>query len=159
MDVLLTKFKWQFALGLFRWYSSCLCVCQTNLLIRLDKYWTFRRRWHDTEPEECESFSSQIDYLGHVVPSGLLEVSIRTIDIISRLEYPATVKVLLSSLGLCNVFHRFFLKLYIYCCHPAEQEATSWSATSLCWIHRRWKYLLRAGKGEIDRTIYAGSFT
>lgn len=64
--------------------------------------------------EKCEVFTNCtncIDYLRHFIRPGLLEVSIRMIDAIRRLERPAPMTEVRSFQGMCNVFYHFFPKL------------------------------------------------
>lgn len=51
-----------------------------------------------------EFFTNHIDYLGHALCPGQLKVSVRTTNVVCRLEHPTKLKELQSILGLCNVF-------------------------------------------------------
>lgn len=57
--------------------------------------------------KKCSLFSDEVDYLGHFVKPGKLEVAYRTTEAIKVLKEPSTVTGIKSFLGLCNVFRRF----------------------------------------------------
>lgn len=56
---------------------------------------------------ECFIFHKKINYLGHVINPGSLEVAPKATDAIKNLKAPTNVTKLRSFLGLCNVFRRF----------------------------------------------------
>lgn len=56
--------------------------------------------------KKFEFFTNRIDYLGHGIHPGHLEVSTETIVAIRRLEYPTAVTEIRSLLGLCHAFCR-----------------------------------------------------
>lgn len=57
--------------------------------------------------KKCECFTNLIDYLGHKIRPGLLEVSTGTIDALRQLKYKATVTYFQSFLWLSSVSLRF----------------------------------------------------
>ena len=52
-------------------------------------------------------FQSLVDYLGHVIRPGKLEVSSRTCNAIPQSKVPATQTGIRCFIDLCNVFRRF----------------------------------------------------
>ena len=57
--------------------------------------------------KKCRFFAETVDYLGHVVRPGLLEVATKNTAAIDGFEEPKTQTHLRSFLGVCNVYRRF----------------------------------------------------
>lgn len=57
--------------------------------------------------KKCDFFTNRVDYLGHVIHPGKLEVASRNTDAIKGFQEPRTQTQLRSFLGLCNVYRRF----------------------------------------------------
>jgi len=56
---------------------------------------------------KCKFFSRTVDYLGHVVSPGRLEVATKNTTAITKAVYPRTQTEMRSFLGMCNVYRRF----------------------------------------------------
>lgn len=56
---------------------------------------------------KCKFFSRTIDYLGHVVSPGRLQVARKNTVSITSAKYPTTQTEMRSFLGMCNVYRRF----------------------------------------------------
>ena len=59
------------------------------------------------KPSKCTLFSQTVDYLGHRVAPGRLEVAMKNTEPLKRCPFPTTQTDLRSFLGLCNVYRRF----------------------------------------------------
>ena len=57
--------------------------------------------------KKCKFFAKTVDYLGHVIRPGLLEVATKNTVAIDGFEEPSTQTHLQSFLGVCNVYRRF----------------------------------------------------
>ena len=57
--------------------------------------------------EKCQFFTDTVDYLGHVIRPGVLEVAEKNTATIKGFENPKTQTCLRSFLGMCNVYRRF----------------------------------------------------
>lgn len=57
--------------------------------------------------KECKLYAEQIDYLGHVIRPGCLELSEHTTDAVVKLIGSTVQMKLCSFLGLCKVSRRF----------------------------------------------------
>lgn len=57
--------------------------------------------------KKCTFYTEKINYLGHVVKPGKLEIASHIADAIHDLKTPQTLTDLRSFLGICNVFRRF----------------------------------------------------
>ncbi len=57
--------------------------------------------------KKCSFFGQSVNYLGHTIRPGLLEVANRNTDAIQGFKVPTTQTELRSFLGLCNVYRRF----------------------------------------------------
>ena len=56
---------------------------------------------------KCEFFAETVDYLGHVIRPGRLQVAQQKIEAVKGFKMPTTQTELRSFLGLCNVYRRF----------------------------------------------------
>lgn len=56
---------------------------------------------------KCHFFVNTVDYLGHVIRPGLLQVAQKNIEAIDKAIPPRTPTQVRSFLGLCNVYRRF----------------------------------------------------
>ncbi|KAK4318737.1 hypothetical protein Pmani_010278 [Petrolisthes manimaculis] len=57
--------------------------------------------------EKCEFFTSQVNYLGHVVSSEGLKPQASKVEVIKNMEAPKTIKELQSFLGMINYYRKF----------------------------------------------------
>lgn len=117
MDVLWTKFKWQFALvylyDIFIFLSmpdEHISHAREVLIFLYDVCVTLTlKKW--------EVFTNRIDFHIHVICLGPFELSTRVIEAILGLEYPSTVMELRSCSGLGNVFRCFVPKFALIADH------------------------------------------
>ena len=56
---------------------------------------------------KCNFFTDTVDYLGHVIRPGLLQVATKNTEAIKGFQHPKTQTNLRSFLGMCNVYRRF----------------------------------------------------
>ena len=107
IDVILSSVKWQFALV----YLDDIVIFSPKpeehiehvkkvLMLLQDAGVTIKLR-------KCFFFTDNIDYLGHVIRPGTLEIAPKATEAIKNLKPPKNVTELRSFLGLCNVFRRF----------------------------------------------------
>jgi len=59
--------------------------------------------------EKCTWFSDEVEYLGHIVLPGQLHVHNKIVDALKHAKSPPTKTQLISFLGVCNVYRRFFI--------------------------------------------------
>lgn len=105
--VLLTKFKWKFALvylvesvEIFLTPDKRIAHVRQVLMLLQDAAVTLQRK-------KCEVFTNGTENLGHIIRPGCIEVSTRTIDAIRGLKYRSRVKERQWFLGLSNVIRLF----------------------------------------------------
>ena len=107
VDIVLSRVKWQYALVYLDdviIYSKTLREHFTHLRTILD---LLQEAGVSLKLPKCHFFQASVDYLGHVIRPGKLEVSTRTCDAIKRAKPPTTQTGIRSFIGLCNVFRRF----------------------------------------------------
>lgn len=59
------------------------------------------------EPSKCHLFSSEVEYLGHMVRPGFISVNEKNLKAIRRAKFLQTQTQLMSFLGKCTVYRRF----------------------------------------------------
>ena len=59
------------------------------------------------KPSKCNLLAQTVDYFGHKVSPGRLEVAIKNTKVMKKCLYPSMQSHLRSFLGLCNVYRRF----------------------------------------------------
>ena len=57
--------------------------------------------------KKCKFFAKSVDYLGHVIRPGRLEVATKNTEVVKCFKELTTQTELQSFLGLCNVYRRF----------------------------------------------------
>ncbi len=57
--------------------------------------------------KKCQFFKESVDYLGHVIRSGRLELAEKNTRALREAKHPSMQTELLSFLGMCNVYRRF----------------------------------------------------
>ena len=107
IDIILSRVKWQYALVYlddviiysktveehFRHVRTVLTLLQSaGISLKLKK---------------CAFFTAAVDYLGHRIKPGKLEVASETCDAIRHAQPPTTQTEIRSFIGLCNVYRRF----------------------------------------------------
>lgn len=92
--------------GLFRQYRNIFAkarrtcrTCSKALVLLTDEYVRLCLK-------KCKFFTNCIDYLGHAIRPGPLEVSTTTTYPLCRLVHPTNLTKLQSLFGLCNVLWR-----------------------------------------------------
>lgn len=56
---------------------------------------------------KCHFFKKEVEYLGHIIRPGTLEVDQARLKSLKKVTVPRTLTQLRSFLGLCNVYRRF----------------------------------------------------
>ena len=107
MDVILASVKWQTAIV----YLDDVIVFSTDIgqhVHQVDRVLRLMSEAGMTlKLKKCFFFCDKIDYLGHVISPGKLEVASKTTEAIKGLSYPTDVSQMRSFLGLCNDYRRF----------------------------------------------------
>ncbi|CAN8067637.1 unnamed protein product [Agarophyton chilense] len=107
LDIILSRVKWQYALV----YLDDVIIYSHTVSEHFDHVRTIlsslRSAGITLRLDKCQFFSGTVDYLGHVIRPGKLQVSTRTRDAIRAAKSPTNQTELRSFLGLCNVFRRF----------------------------------------------------
>ena len=106
-DVILAQFKWQFALV----YLDDVIVYSKSIEEHFDHLDTVLKTMQEAgltlKLHKCQFFRDTVDYLGHVVRPGKLEVAQRGKEAVQKSLPPRDISELRSFLGLCNVYRRF----------------------------------------------------
>ena len=107
VDILLAKYRWRSCLA----YLDDVIVFSNTLedhLQHLKEVLTLLQgAGMSLKLRKCNFFAQQVDYLGHVIRPGLLQVAERNTEAVKRFKHPTTQTELRSFLGLCNVYRRF----------------------------------------------------
>ena len=107
MDVILSRYKWQNCLI----YLDDIVIFSSSLDEHLKDVEnilsTLRNAGLSLKLNKCEFFTRSVNYLGHVVRPGKLEVASKTCKSVQEFLEPTTQTELRSFLGLCNVYRRF----------------------------------------------------
>ena len=107
VDILLMKFRWRTCLvylddiiifsktldeNIQHVDEILIVLCEAGMSLKLRK---------------CHFFVKSVEYLGHVIRPGLLQVATRNVEAIERAQHPLTETQVRSFLGMCNVYRRF----------------------------------------------------
>lgn len=65
------------------------------------------KRGHDSKAQKCYFLQQRVDYLGHIVSPGKLEVASKTVEAVQKVRPSHDVSSVRSFLGICNVYRRF----------------------------------------------------
>lgn len=107
IDIILAKFKWQSCLV----YIDDIIVFSSSFdehLRHVHQILTaLKRSGLSLKLRKCSFFGKSVNYLGHTIRPGLLEVANKNTATIEGFKIPATQTNLRSFLGLCNVYRRF----------------------------------------------------
>lgn len=69
---------------------------------------------------QCEFFTQEIKYLGHIIIPGTLEVDQARVAALKEVKYPTYQTQLRSFFGLCNVYRRY-IKDLTHVAHPLNK--------------------------------------
>ena len=107
VDIILSRVRWQYALV----YLDDVIVYSKTLEEHFTHMRTILGMLKDAgvslKLPKCHFFQSSVDYLGHVIRLGKLEVSSRTCEALRQATAPTTQPGIRSFVGLCNIFRRF----------------------------------------------------
>ena len=103
-------------LGRYRW-KSCLVYLDDIIVFSKTKedhvqhvkevLSTLKEVDFSLKLKKCEFFTQTVDYLGHVIHPGRLEVAKKNTEAVKNFKPPRNQTELRSFLGLCNVYRRF----------------------------------------------------
>ena len=107
VDIILSRVKWQYALV----YLDDVIVYSKTIKEHFIHVQTVLQLLRDAgvslKLAKCSFFDQSVDYLGHVIKPGKLEVASKTVDAIRQARPPTDQTQLRSFLGMCNVYRRF----------------------------------------------------
>jgi transposase InsO family protein len=66
-----------------------------------------QRNGYYANPDKCEFFQSEVNFLGHVIKAGGIAVQQHKVDSIAKWPVPHSVKDVRSFVGLATYYHRF----------------------------------------------------
>lgn len=72
------------------------------------------------KPAKCHLFEQKVDYLGHVVLPGKLQVAQKKVALLKECKYPTNRSEMRTFFRLCNIYRRFFPK-FARVAHPLNQ--------------------------------------
>lgn len=100
IDVILSQVKWQYALV----YLDDVIIFSKSVDEHFSHVSTglqlFKSAGVSLKLKKCSLFTNKVDYLGHVIRPGKLQVAERTTEAIQGLKEPSTVTGMKSFLGL-----------------------------------------------------------
>lgn len=107
MDVILTSVRWQFALA----DLNDIFVFSKSPQDHTKQVWRVLRlackAGVTPKLKKRKFFAETIDYLGHIIWPGRLELAEHITDDVAKLEHPSILTELCSFLSLCNIIRRF----------------------------------------------------
>ena len=107
VDILLAGYRWKTCLV----YLDDIIVFSKDVethIRHVDEVLTvLRGAGLSLKLRKCHFFVKSVDYLGHVIRPGLLQVAEKNVDAVRQATPPRTQRQLRSFLGLCNVYRRF----------------------------------------------------
>ena len=107
VDILLAGYRWKTCLV----YLDDIIVFSrdhTSHIKHVDEVLTvLREAGMSLKLQKCHFFVKSVDYLGHVIRPGVLQVAQKNVEAIRLAKPPRTQRQLRSFLGLCNVYRRF----------------------------------------------------
>ena len=107
LDVILSSVRWQSALV----YLDDVIIFSRNFEDHVRDVQTtlslLQKHGLSLKLRKSFFFQSSVDYLGHVVRPGKLQVASKTVDAVQKMHRPTNLTELRSFLGLCNVYRRF----------------------------------------------------
>ena len=107
IDILLMRYRWKTCLV----YIDYIIIFSKNMedhLCQVDEILQVLRDVGGTlRLAKCNFFTESVNYLGHAIRPGLLQVGDKSLDAIGEAKPPTTPTQVRSFLGLCNVYKRF----------------------------------------------------
>lgn len=107
IDIILSKVKWQYALV----YLDDVIIYSKSVEDHFAHVRTvltlLQNAGVSLKLNKCSFFTTAVDYLGHKIRPGKLEVASRTCEAIRYAKPPTNQTEIRSFLGLCNVYRRF----------------------------------------------------
>ncbi len=107
VDILLLRVNWQFCLV----YVDDIIVyskSEEDHIRHVDEVLsTLRKAGLSLKFKKSNSFCRRVDYLGHRITPGRLEIALKRKDALEGFQFPTTQKQLRSFLGMCNGYRRF----------------------------------------------------
>lgn len=120
LDIILTKYKWKTCLV----YLDDVIIFSKSVddhIRHVDEILsTLADAGVTLKINKCHFFQRQVEYLGHMVKPGQLEIDRTNVELLHQAQPPTNKTQLRSFLGLCNVYRRFiddFAKL----AHPLNK--------------------------------------
>ena len=105
--MILSKVKWQYALV----YLDDVIFYSKSVKQHFNQLGEVLSLMHEAgltlKLPKCYFFRKSVDYLGHIVSPGKLEVAHRGTEAIRKTLPPRTFTEMKSFIGLCNVYRRF----------------------------------------------------
>ena len=107
LDIILSGVRWQTCLV---YLDDVIVFSRTHAehLRHLDEVLTLLgRAGLSLKLKKCSFFRTKVDYLGHVISPGKLEMALRSKSAFADVTFPQSLTQLRSFLGACNVYRRF----------------------------------------------------
>ena len=107
LDIVLSPFKWRTCLI----YLDDVIIFSKNYDDHLEHVEQVLSALYEAnitlKIKKCVFFSNMVNYLGHIIRPGQLEIDNAHTAALREAQHPRTVTELRSFLGLCNVYRRF----------------------------------------------------
>ncbi len=120
LDLVLSKFKWQTCLV----YLDDVIIFSKDVeshVKHVDEILSCLKQAGVTlKVKKCKFFTTEVEYLGHIIKPGRLEVDGANTKSLKEALPPTSKTELRSFLGLCNVYRRF-IKDFTKTAHPLNQ--------------------------------------
>ena len=120
LDVVLSRFKWKTCLV----YIDDIIIFSKSVeehIQHVDEILTALGNAGVTlKIKKCKFFSDTVEYLGHIIKPGNLEIDSSNTKSLREAKPPTTKTELRSFLGLCNVYRRF-IKDFSTTAHPLNE--------------------------------------
>ena len=121
LDLVLTKYKWKTCLV----YLDDVIIFSKNLddhIAHVDEILdTLSAAGVTLKVNKCHFFQKEVEYLGHMVKPGQLEIDRTNVESLRNARPPTNKTQLRSFLGLCNVYRRF-IDDFTGLAHPLNQQ-------------------------------------
>ena len=107
IDIILSRVKWEFALV---YLDDVIIYSKTvteHIIHVRQVLGMLRAAGVSLKLRKCAFFKPSVDYLGHVIRPGKLEVASKMTDALKKALPPTNQTELRSFIGMCNVYRRF----------------------------------------------------